>query len=105
MFYVETKDTSGNLNNIQMVRLKDKLGTRQLPTAELLLHGTKAHLVGELGRGVATISDMLTVSRTYNTLFSSSIIRRWVMLLFGNIFISHGLVLSSVCHLKFSVEW
>ena len=42
MFYVEVRDELGALNNIEVQRLKDKLGTRQLPTAELLLDGTKA---------------------------------------------------------------
>ena len=35
----------GRYNNLELVRLKDKLGTRQLPTAELLLDGTSALLV------------------------------------------------------------
>jgi hypothetical protein len=30
---------------MEMIRLKDKLGTRQLPTAELLLKGTEAFLI------------------------------------------------------------
>lgn len=45
MFYVEVRDAQGNLNNIQVQRLKDKLGTRQVPTAELLLTGSKAYQV------------------------------------------------------------
>jgi hypothetical protein len=45
MFYLEVRDASGNLNNIEVQRLKDKLGTRTLPTAELLLDGTKAFKV------------------------------------------------------------
>ena len=45
MFYLETRDESGKLNNMQIIRLKDKLGTRQLPTAELLLDGVVAHKV------------------------------------------------------------
>lgn len=45
MFYLETRDKEGNLNNIQVQKLKDKLGTRQLPTAELLLDGAVAKLV------------------------------------------------------------
>ena len=48
MFYVEVRDADGNLNNIQVQRLKDKLGTRQVPTAELLLSGTKAYQVNLL---------------------------------------------------------
>ena len=81
MFYLETRLDDGHLNNIQMVRLKNKLGTRQLPTAELLLSGTKAYLVGEVGKGVSTISDMLTMSRMYNSLFASSATRRFVLCL------------------------
>lgn len=76
MFYLETRQTDGKLNNIQIVKLKNKLGTRQLPTAELLLTGTKALLIGDVGKGVATIADMLTITRMYNTLFASSATRR-----------------------------
>ena len=45
LFYLETKTSDGKYNNLELIRLKDKLGTRQLPTAELLLDGTCAHLV------------------------------------------------------------
>lgn len=45
MFYLETRTEAGQLNNIQIMRLKDKLGTRQVPTAELLLDGSIAHKV------------------------------------------------------------
>ena len=43
--------------------MKNKLGTRQLPTAELLLDGTEAVMVGEESRGIANISSMLTITR------------------------------------------
>ena len=45
LFYVETRDEGGRLCNIRVNRLKDKLGTRKLPTAELTLEGTPAQLV------------------------------------------------------------
>ena len=45
MFYLEVHRPDGSLNDIEVIRLKDKLGTRQLPTAELLLDGTKAFRV------------------------------------------------------------
>ncbi|CAL8327171.1 unnamed protein product [Arctogadus glacialis] len=35
----------GRLEGIEVQRLKDKLGTRQMPTAELLLDGLPAHRV------------------------------------------------------------
>jgi len=45
MFYLEVRNSDGILNNIEVQRLKDKLGTRAVPTAELLLDGTKAFQV------------------------------------------------------------
>jgi len=39
------KDDKCKLNNITIMALKDKMGTRQLPTAELLLNGTDAYLI------------------------------------------------------------
>ena len=45
LFYLEVKNQDGSLNNMEMIQLKNKLGTRQLPTAELLLDGTVAYKV------------------------------------------------------------
>src|SRR6185369_1942261 len=45
LFYLETRDDDGRPRNIQINRLKDKLGTRKVPTAELTLDGTPAQLV------------------------------------------------------------
>lgn len=46
MFYAEvSRDEDGRLKGIEVQRLKDKLGTRQMPTAELLLDGLPAHRV------------------------------------------------------------
>ena len=45
LFYLEVKNENGSLNNIELIQLKNKLGTRQLPTAELLLDGSVAYKV------------------------------------------------------------
>lgn len=46
LFYAEVaRDEDGRLKGIEVQRLKDKLGTRQMPTAELLLDGLQAHRV------------------------------------------------------------
>lgn len=46
MFYAEVRrNEEGQLKGIEVQRLKDKLGTRQMPTAELLLDGLPAHRV------------------------------------------------------------
>ncbi len=76
MFLLKTRRDDGTLNKIQMMKLKNKLGTRSLPTAELLLDGAVAELVSEPGRGVAAISHMLTVTRLHNTVGSVSAMRR-----------------------------
>ena len=52
LFYVEQRLPDGTRNGITIHRLKDKLGTRALPTAELTMDGTLAVRVGEPGRGV-----------------------------------------------------
>lgn len=76
MFYLETKNDTGALNNIEVVRLKDKLGTRQVPTAELLLDGSVAYRVSEEGRGVASIATVLTITRIHNAMSSVAGMRR-----------------------------
>ncbi|MED5373241.1 MAG: acyl-CoA dehydrogenase family protein [Myxococcota bacterium] len=73
VFAVEvTRDGAGALQGIQVNRLKDKLGTKALPTAELTLDGLRATQIGETGRGVATISTMLNITRYYNAVSSAS---------------------------------
>lgn len=80
LFYVETRDTTGGLNHIEVLRLKDKLGTRSLPTAELRLVGTPALLVGEPGRGVPNITTLVNVTRVYNAVCSVAGMRRGLAL-------------------------
>ncbi|CAG5095093.1 Oidioi.mRNA.OKI2018_I69.XSR.g14029.t1.cds [Oikopleura dioica] len=80
MFYLKIRDAGGKLNGIQVHKLKEKLGTKQLPTAELILDGCEAHLVGEPGRGIPLISGMLTVTRIHNAVAACSFMRRMVHL-------------------------
>jgi putative acyl-CoA dehydrogenase len=47
----------------QIQRLKDKLGDRSNASSELELHGARARLVGEEGRGVRTIVEMVVHTR------------------------------------------
>lgn len=81
MFYLQTFDENTNqLNGINVVKLKNKLGTRQLPTAELLLDGTLAHKMSDEGRGVAAIADMLQITRLHNSISAAACMRRCLML-------------------------
>lgn len=80
LFYLELRDADGKMNGIRVARLKDKLGTRKLPTAELFLEGTVAEPVTELGHGVRNIVPMLQVTRTWNSMTSASFMRRGLAL-------------------------
>ena len=80
LFHVELRDANGRLRNIQVNRLKDKLGTRKVPTAELTLDGTPATLVGAAGDGVRAITPMLSVTRTWNAVCAVAAMRRGLAL-------------------------
>ncbi|MFV2197609.1 acyl-CoA dehydrogenase family protein [Nocardiopsis sp. LOL_012] len=53
----------GSRNALRLQRLKDKLGNRSNASAELEYDGAVAHLVGEPGRGVPTIIEMVNSTR------------------------------------------
>src|SRR5215210_923873 len=73
LFYIETRDERGHLRNIQINRLKDKLGTRKVPTAELILEGTPARLVCGTTDGVRNIAPMLNITRLWNGISAVSL--------------------------------
>lgn len=80
LFYLETRDAQGRPNRILVNRLKDKLGTRKVPTAELTLDGTPAELVAGTGDGVKNIAPMLNVTRTWNSVSACALARRGLAL-------------------------
>ncbi|HSO07455.1 MAG TPA: acyl-CoA dehydrogenase family protein [Pelomicrobium sp.] len=80
LFYVETRDADGRPNRILVNRLKDKLGTRKVPTAELTLEGTPAQLVGGTAEGVKAIAPMLNLTRTWNAISAVALMRRGLAL-------------------------
>jgi alkylation response protein AidB-like acyl-CoA dehydrogenase len=80
LFLVETRDAQGRLRGIQIDRLKDKLGTRKVPTAELTLEGTPAELVRDATDGVRDIAPMLNVTRLWNGVSAAALMRRGVAL-------------------------
>lgn len=76
LFFMQIRNEDGSLNGIEVESLKDKLGTRALPTAQLHLTGSKARMVSEQGRGVRSIATLFNVTRVYNTISAVSYIRR-----------------------------
>jgi alkylation response protein AidB-like acyl-CoA dehydrogenase len=82
LFYLETRDEHGRPRNIQINRLKDKLGTRKVPTAELTLDGTPAQLVKGPTDGVRNIAPLLNITRLWNGISAVALMRRGLALSF-----------------------
>lgn len=53
------------MNGVQISRLKNKLGTKGLPTAELEIRGMRGWLIGDEGKGVKEISAILNATRLW----------------------------------------
>lgn len=68
----------GSRNAFRILRLKDKVGNRSNATAEVELDGAVARMVGEEGRGVATILEMVQHTRLDCTIGSAALMRQAV---------------------------
>jgi putative acyl-CoA dehydrogenase len=68
----------GTRNTFAIQRLKDKLGNRSNASSEVEFSGTWARLVGEEGRGVATIIEMVAATRLDCVLGSAALMRQAV---------------------------
>jgi putative acyl-CoA dehydrogenase len=68
----------GARNVFQIQRLKDKLGNRANASSEVEFHGTLGYRLGEEGRGVATIIEMVAATRLDCVLGSAALLRRAV---------------------------
>lgn len=53
------------LNGVRIQRLKDKSGTRPVPTAELELKGMRAWMIGQEGDGIREIATVLAITRVH----------------------------------------
>ncbi len=65
----------GSVNALHFQRLKDKLGNRSNASSEVEFAGAHAWAVGEEGRGVATIIEMVTHTRLDCALASAGLVR------------------------------
>lgn len=63
-------------NNIFIHRLKNKIGTHILPTAELTLESAEGYLIGALGKGVKNISPVLNITRLWSATASIGNLRK-----------------------------
>jgi putative acyl-CoA dehydrogenase len=113
VFLIELRDSDGRLRNIRIERLKDKLGTRALPTAELTLEGTPARLVGGAGDGVRKIATLFNVTRVYNAVAAVAGMRRAIALAgdyarrrsaFGKLLIEHPLHVETLADMQLELR-
>ncbi|KAF7732476.1 hypothetical protein EC973_003221 [Apophysomyces ossiformis] len=80
LYIAEMRKPDGQLNGVRVHRLKEKYGTKGLPTAELQLNGMEARLVGKPGRGVPNIASILNITRIYAALGVVTALRRCLAL-------------------------
>ncbi|WP_193367265.1 acyl-CoA dehydrogenase family protein [Pelagibius marinus] len=62
-FYVLRFLPDGSVNPLRLQRLKEKLGNRANASSEVELQNAHGWLLGEEGRGIATIIEMVTLTR------------------------------------------
>lgn len=77
-FLVPRWRPDGVRNPFYIQRLKNKLGNRSNASSEIEYNGTWARMVGEEGRGVPTIIEMVTHTRLECVIGSSGIMRQAV---------------------------
>jgi len=63
-------------NNIFVHRLKQKVGTKIVPTAELSLENTEGYLIGQQGQGVKSITPVLNITRLWSAIDSVGNLRK-----------------------------
>ncbi|HET7173290.1 MAG TPA: acyl-CoA dehydrogenase family protein [Nocardioidaceae bacterium] len=77
-FVVPRVLADGSRNPFRIMRLKDKLGNRSNASAEVELVDTWGHRLGDEGRGVQTIIEMVAATRLDCALGSAALMRRAV---------------------------
>ncbi|WP_206454064.1 acyl-CoA dehydrogenase family protein [Aurantimonas marina] len=74
-FLMPRRRDDGSLNGLCIQRLKDKLGNRSNASAEVEFVDAEAIRIGDSGRGVRTIIDMVTLTRLDCALASAGLVR------------------------------
>ena len=75
-FLLPRLTADGAPNGIRIQRLKDKLGDWSNASAEVEFHHSRAHLLGEEGRGIATIIEMVALTRQDCLIGSAALMRQ-----------------------------
>ena len=75
LFLVPRQRQDGTLN-YHVRRLKDKIGTRSVPTGEVELRNSEAWLIGKASEGIYLIMEILNISRVANSIASIALAQR-----------------------------
>ncbi|WP_193071674.1 acyl-CoA dehydrogenase family protein [Brevibacterium sp. FME37] len=76
LFMLPKRRPDGSKNSYVIDRLKDKLGTRSMPSGEVTLDGAYAVQVGKLERGFRQMAEMVNTSRLSNAMRATALMRR-----------------------------
>lgn len=68
----KTQSGGIEMNGVRIQRLKNKMGTKALPTAELELVGMRGYLVGVEGRGINELANILNITRLHTAVAALS---------------------------------
>lgn len=63
-------------NMVDITHLKDKMGTKGLPTGEVTLEGTVAHEIAPAGQGLRAMMTALSCSRVHNAMAAAGVMYR-----------------------------
>jgi putative acyl-CoA dehydrogenase len=74
-FFMPRFAPDGSVNAIHFQRLKDKLGNRSNASSEVEFHGAYAELIGEEGKGIRTIIQMVQLTRQDCAIASAGLMR------------------------------
>lgn len=76
LFLIPWRKGDGSVNDLSIRRLKDKLGVRAVPSAEVVFNGSKGYLVGDESKGFYYMIEALNLSRLCNAIASAGIMQR-----------------------------
>lgn len=79
MFLVPRTLPDGSRNGYTVRRLKEKLGSKSMPTGEYEFHDAVGYPVGDITRGFAQMTEMINVSRLSNGMRAAALMRRSVL--------------------------
>ncbi len=112
LFFVPACKDDGSPNYF-IRRLKDKLGTRAVPTGEVELASSEAYLIGTLEQGIYHALEVLTLARLANSMAAVGIARKSYLEAlyycqkretFGKKLIEHPLVQKDLLEMEVELE-